>query len=986
MTSVSESSVADPRGSLWRRWDPHIHAPGTALSDQFGGDMDGYLAAIETATPAPVALGITDYFGTRTYEAVLAEKAKGRLPNVELLFPNVELRLAIGTKAGSGINLHLLVSPHQADHVDRIRRFLAKLTFEYSGEPYHCAFDDLVQLGRAHDPSTTVDEAAHSAGVNQFKVDYRQLKDELSNSTWAQENVLVALAAGSTDGSSGLQDDQASFAAQRKEIEAASHIIFSGSPKQTEFWLGRGDALSVQDIERIYNGLKPCLQGSDAHRLEKVLAPELDRRCWIKGDPTFDALRHACLEPASRVHIGPHPPDAVTANAVVANVATADVPWLLDDGIELNRGLIAVIGARGSGKTALADLVAHGAGSSGPLRSKDSFLRRAHPFLSNGTVKLQWINGRRVERNLAEVESDDDPDVHYLSQQFVERLCSAEGPNDELTAEIEKVVFESHDPLERLGTTTFKELLLQRTGDTKLQRQYLRDRLDRISEAVQIERRARAGLPAKEAARKTAVVALATDFRTRQGIVGKGQKERAEYYERLRVAIDERNGQVQSLDRRLQSVTHLAAEAKRYRDDVFVDLHQQLRQQHGSVGLTDEAWSHFEIGFKGDVGARIRARAAELRKQLDDTKAGSLVSAATQESTAEELSKLPLSSLTVAFAEVSKAIGVDQQNQRKLQVLNERIARTKLEIEKLDEEIKHDQGSESRERQLFAERTAAYSQFFALVVQEAEALRNLYQPLKQKLSSGSPSVQRLRLEVVRHVDVAGWAARGEELLDLRKTGAFKGRGALAEFAEHRLGEAWRRGTPDEVAAAMAEFRAKYDTAILAQSKADRGSAEYPQWVIDIGRWLYSTDHIQVTYSFMYEDTPLAQLSPGTRGIVLLLLYLALDVDDSRPLIIDQPEENLDPRSVFTELVELFRTARQRRQVIIVTHNANLVVNTDVDQVIVATATRTAAGRPPTIRYASGGIENAAIRSSVCEILEGGEAAFRERAKRLRLLM
>jgi hypothetical protein len=347
---------------------------------------------------------------------------------------------------------------------------------------------------------------------------------------------------------------------------------------------------------------------------------------------------------------------------------------------------------------------------------------------------------------------------------------------------------------------------------------------------------------------------------------------------------------------------------------------------------------------------------------------------------------LPLSSLTVAFEEVSKAIGVDQQNQRKLQVLNDRIARTKLEIEKLDDEIKHDQGSESREKQLFAERTAAYSQFFALVVQEEETLGNLYQPLKQKLSSGSPSVQRLRLEVVRHVDVAGWAARGEELLDLRKAGAFKGRGALAEFAEHRLGEAWRRGTPDDVAAAMAEFRAKYDSAILAQSKADRGSAEYPQWVIDIGRWLYSTDHIQVTYSFMYEDTPLAQLSPGTRGIVLLLLYLALDVDDSRPLIIDQPEENLDPRSVFTELVELFRTARQRRQVIIVTHNANLVVNTDVDQVIVATATRTAAGRPPTIRYASGGIENAAIRGSVCEILEGGEAAFRERAKRLRLLM
>jgi predicted ATPase len=63
-----------------------------------------------------------------------------------------------------------------------------------------------------------------------------------------------------------------------------------------------------------------------------------------------------------------------------------------------------------------------------------------------------------------------------------------------------------------------------------------------------------------------------------------------------------------------------------------------------------------------------------------------------------------------------------------------------------------------------------------------------------------------------------------------------------------------------------------------------------------------------------------RLSPGTRGIVLLLLYLAIDREDDRPLIIDQPEENRDPKSVFDELVERFREARLQRQIIIVTHN------------------------------------------------------------------
>jgi len=132
--------------------------------------------------------------------------------------------------------------------------------------------------------------------------------------------------------------------------------------------------------------------------------------------------------------------------------------------------------------------------------------------------------------------------------------------------------------------------------------------------------------------------------------------------------------------------------------------------------------------------------------------------------------------------------------------------------------------------------------------------------------------------------------------------------------------------------------------------------------------------------------PITQLSPGTRGIVLLLLYLSLDLEDARPLIIDQPEENLDPKSVYTELVTLFREARMRRQVIIVTHNANLVVNTDVDQVIVASCTRSDSNGPPLFEYRSGGLENPEIRAEVCEILEGGEPAFRERAKRLRVVL
>ena len=112
--------------------------------------------------------------------------------------------------------------------------------------------------------------------------------------------------------------------------------------------------------------------------------------------------------------------------------------------------------------------------------------------------------------------------------------------------------------------------------------------------------------------------------------------------------------------------------------------------------------------------------------------------------------------------------------------------------------------------------------------------------------------------------------------------------------------------------------------------------------------------------------------------------MALDDADDRPLIIDQPEENLDPKSVFDELVSLFIAAKTKRQVIMVTHNANLVINTDADQVIVAEAGSHSAGELPQITYRGGGLENAETRKAVCDILEGGEQAFRERARRVRV--
>ena len=135
---------------------------------------------------------------------------------------------------------------------------------------------------------------------------------------------------------------------------------------------------------------------------------------------------------------------------------------------------------------------------------------------------------------------------------------------------------------------------------------------------------------------------------------------------------------------------------------------------------------------------------------------------------------------------------------------------------------------------------------------------------------------------------------------------------------------------------MTAFMARYLRDLLSHAPyAPTQQAEFRAWLKRFAHWLFGTDHITVRYEISYDGVDIRKLSPGTRGIVLLLLYLALDDSDDRPLIIDQPEENLDPKSVFDELVALFVAAKAKRQVIMVTHNANLVINTDADQIIVA---------------------------------------------------
>lgn len=116
----------------------------------------------------------------------------------------------------------------------------------------------------------------------------------------------------------------------------------------------------------------------------------------------------------------------------------------------------------------------------------------------------------------------------------------------------------------------------------------------------------------------------------------------------------------------------------------------------------------------------------------------------------------------------------------------------------------------------------------------------------------------------------------------------------------------------------------------------------------------------------------SRLSLGQKQSVLLALMLS--ADSNRPLIIDQPEDHLDSEFIYQTLVPVLRRAKERRQVIIVTHNANIAVLGDAEQIIVLKA------QDDTGRIVSrGSIDHIATRQFACDILEGSAEAFRRRA-------
>lgn len=168
----------------------------------------------------------------------------------------------------------------------------------------------------------------------------------------------------------------------------------------------------------------------------------------------------------------------------------------------------------------------------------------------------------------------------------------------------------------------------------------------------------------------------------------------------------------------------------------------------------------------------------------------------------------------------------------------------------------------------------------------------------------------------------------------------------------------------------------------------KGNREKKQAVLN----LMTSNYFELHYEVIYQEDTLSSMSEGKKAFVILRMLLDFNGNEC-PILIDQPEDDLDNRAIYNDLVTYIRNKKIERQIIIVTHNPNVVVAADSEEIIVANQHGSHNENQDNVKfeYRTGAIENSCkrlegkpvllcqgIREHICDILEGGDVAFKKR--------
>lgn len=1016
------------RGSVWRQWDLHVHTPASfhwlgkkfkdcADANERRDLIDQMIDSLNKAEPAVFC--IMDYW---TFDGWLALKA--RLKEVgapalhKTVFPGIELRLAAPMKGR--LNAHVLFSDEIEDQA--LLDFKQALTIELVNRPL--SDSALIQLARetgtdklkthGYDKADVLasDEKALLAGAV-----VAELNPESYRSAIAKVKQGQAIGFMPFDTNDGLADVKwHEHYAYVMGLFQSSPIFESRSVDLHAAFAGVITAGNAKFFDNFYSALKEvprlAVSGSDAHCFVGVAGDNnkrgygdfpSDKKTWIKADPTFQGLKQAILEPAKRSFIGVKPPKLqavetskthfiesieVTKTGTKAGIGN----WLHGCDLPINPDLVAIIGNKGSGKSALADVIAT-LGHSRQAKhfsflKRDRFLGKSGDPARHFTGTLTWRD-ESIEARTLEIPPMDDKQelVRYIPQNYFEELCNdhVSGKSDAFEQELRAVIFSHTSEEMRLGALDFDQL-------TEQQEQVLRNRLGEYRKELRVVNATIARIedqlqPIEEKKLTDQLLVKMREIEEHQKIkpaevapppetMEPEQKQAADALAATAQKIDastKRLHQIQAevtLNAKKQKALANAKEQLRLLQRSFDQTQQQVAQDLELAGLN---WSDVA---KLEVNTNLldeRSTALTEQQSTLQAEAGTLAGAL---ETLEQEKRAHATKLNARQQQFETYQYQLAEWIKKLDALTGTPTDpdTKVGLETRLAQIKE---LPAKRAELHAKRLELTAEIFDSLDAQRKAREGLFKPVQDLIKANDLIREDYRLQFQATL-AASAEAIAERLFALIKqtSGVLRGQ----DEALLTVTKLFDRHDLNTKEGALAFAKDLHET--LEQAAKGSGTEvgiasllKKDQSAVSVYDLIFGLDFLEPRYSLLFQDTQIEQLSPGQRGALLLIFYLLVD-NGKTPIILDQPEENLDNETVYRLLVPVLTEAKKKRQIIMVTHNPNLAVVCDAEQIIHASFDRAS---NCSINYVSGSLENPLLNSAVVTVLEGTKPAFNNRS-------
>lgn len=739
----------------------------------------------------------------------------------------------------------------------------------------------------------------------------------------------------------------------------------------------------------------PIIMCSDNHNINEY-SPIYP--LWIKADPTFEGLKQVLNEPSERIFIGEEPAifdrvknnktkyiDKVTIKPIDGYLGTYG-KWFDNIEIELNKELVAVIGNKGNGKSALTDIIAHCCCY--PFQDYFSFLnkhkfrdgRRADNFIGSVT----FADDQTKTKGLAEPIVDGDiPLVKYMPQGYFETICNDLQKEENLRREIENVVFQYIDSSARLGASSFDELIKTKTEAVNTTISELKKQLFLLNESIitledKENPRYRAEIEAKISQKVSEIAAL-----TKPEEVAKPTTD-DEKVKKVLAQIELLNEANTTIDKQIEELkteqNQLAIDVEKIKAFIenannkvkgIIDFKEQNAEYLLSLGIRiDEILQvTFNIDKLNEVLQGKKKRYDEINTIIQDDSSleTNLSYKRKQNDSKIKAYKAELDEPSKKYQEYLKKLAEFEEAKKKIEgdaATPNTLMWYKKELEYIDDQLGKDISDKYEERD---NKTRE-------IYQKKKEVIDIYLLIKNKIDATILANKDLLSSYDLKID----ALFGIENSTINGILYYINQSVRGSFRGKSDGEALLSKIVHSKDLNNEDETINLCTEIINKLKEDEGEKRFiGDQVSDrlsFYNKLFSLDYLTYNYRIMQGDKDLSLLSPGEKGALLLVFYLLLDMDNS-PLILDQPEDNLDNDSVANILVDFIKQAKQKRQIIMVTHNPNLAVVADAEQVIYVSIDKKDDCK---VSVESGSIEEPIINEHIVKVLEGAMPAFRKR--------